>query len=91
MASRSDHSAAALIVLLLLALLAAGCDKTACFQWTEQEGACPTQSAALPYFQEPSCHYSEIKSVDSDGEFDEDACCYDVTYWGNEERTFVCQ
>lgn len=99
MASRSNRSLspytratrAAALIPLVLPLLAAGCAKTACFKWTELEGACPAQQAALVYFQEPACHYSEIKSVDSDGFFDEDACCYDVTEWGNEERTFLCQ
>lgn len=74
-----------------LSLFATGCSKTACFEWSKLEGACPAQNDALEFFEEPSCHYSEIKSVDSEGTFDDDACCYEVTEWGSEERTFICQ
>lgn len=75
-----------------LASLCAGCSEGACFEWTEAEGACPSQEEALTFFEEPSCHFSEIKTVDSDGTFDEGACCYAVTKWSkNEERAFICQ
>ena len=81
----------ALLSALLSALLCAGCDKTACFEWSEAEGACPAQDEALQFFEEPSCHYSEIQSVDSEGEFDDGACCYTVTEWDDsEERILIC-
>jgi hypothetical protein len=67
-------------VFLALPLSAAGCDDgtKACFHWTEQEGACPTRREALVFFRNPGCE-SSVRNVDSDGEFDGELCCYEVT------------
>ena len=98
MATRSNRHPGALLfpraALFVLAssLLCAGCSEGACFEWTEQEGACPAQADALPFFQDAQCGFSDIKSVDSDGDFDDGACCYDVTkFERNEERIFICE
>lgn len=64
---------------LLIPVSSTGCGPSkACFYWTEAEGACPSQKDALAFFQGSFCQ-SEIASVDSEGTFDEDVCCYDVT------------
>lgn len=67
------------IALVGLPLLTTGCTEVACFEWSEGEGVCPTQDEAPVFFEEPFCKTSDIKSVDSDGEYDEGACCYVVT------------
>jgi len=64
--------------LLSLPLTVAGCGQTACIVWSETEGACPTQAKALAFFVDPSCP-GTILSVDSDGTFGNDLCCYAVT------------
>jgi len=79
--------------LLMAAVLlgGTGCSEEACFSWTEQEGACPSQAEALPFFVPPGC-FGAIESVDSEGEFvaspeDDipgDLCCYSVTKSGND-------
>ncbi|AUX33450.1 MULTISPECIES: hypothetical protein [Sorangium] len=61
-----------------LLLLAGGCGKRACFHWTELEGACPSSDDAYVFFQNPGC-LSSIESIDSEGDFDGELCCYDVT------------
>ncbi|WP_434048706.1 MULTISPECIES: hypothetical protein [Sorangium] len=66
------------LVLALAALLASGCGKRACFHWTELEGACPSSEEALVFFENPGC-LSEIDSIDGEGDFDGELCCYDVT------------
>jgi hypothetical protein len=64
-----------------LPLAAAGCDKRACFFWTEAEGACPAQDEAIDFFGDGFCE-SPIESVDSEGDFDGELCCYDITETG---------
>ncbi|MGK4001230.1 hypothetical protein WMF31_01295 [Sorangium sp. So ce1036] len=63
---------------MVLALAGAGCGKVGCFEWTEHEGACPSQDEALAYFGSTACD-GEVASVDSEPEFDGDYCCYDIT------------
>jgi hypothetical protein len=69
---------------LALALATAGCDKVGCFDWTEIEGECPSQEEALAYFGGDVCG-GEVKSVDSEPEYDGDYCCYDITKRGDDE------
>jgi hypothetical protein len=69
----------------------AGCSDEACFSWTKQEGSCPAQEEALPFFVPPGC-VGGIESVDSEPEFivepdDQipgDLCCYSVTKSNNQ-------
>jgi hypothetical protein len=62
------------------ALLAAGCTDRACLQWTSQDGPCPSRDAALAFMGgNNACAAGKVTSVDSEGEFDGQACCYDVT------------
>ncbi|KYF96791.1 hypothetical protein BE20_55975 [Sorangium cellulosum] len=61
-----------------LSLVAGGCGKRACFHWTELEGACPSSDDAYVFFENPGC-LSSIESIDSEGDFDGELCCYDVT------------
>ncbi|UQA55613.1 hypothetical protein [Polyangium aurulentum] len=69
----------ALAAVASLLMGGAGCgSSTACFYWTEAEGACPSQGEALDFFQDPFCS-SSITSVDSEGTFEGDTCCYDVS------------
>lgn len=64
---------------LLLTVSSSGCGTDrACFYWTEAEGACPSQSEALDFFQGDFCS-GTITSVDSEPSFEGDTCCYDVT------------
>jgi hypothetical protein len=64
---------------LLLTVSSSGCGTNrACFVWTEIEGACPTQSEAIEFFQGDFCS-SSITSVDSEPTFEDDTCCYDVS------------
>ncbi|WP_437496566.1 hypothetical protein [Sorangium sp. So ce1099] len=69
-----------LLVLALVApaLLSSGCGKRACFHWSELEGACPSSEEARVFFDNPGC-LSAIESIDSEGDFDGELCCYDVT------------
>lgn len=70
----------ALASLISLAFGGVGCADVACFEWTTGEGACPSEEDALVFFEDPTCPGSgEIKSVESDGVFEDDACCYAVT------------
>ncbi|WP_437504683.1 hypothetical protein [Sorangium sp. So ce1099] len=66
------------LAVLSLAVATAGCGKVGCFEWTELEGACPSQEEALDYFGSDDCQ-GEIESVDSEPEYDGDYCCYDIT------------
>jgi hypothetical protein len=61
-----------------LALGGVGCGKVGCFEWTEAEGACPSQDEALTYFNSPQCS-GNVESVDSEPDFNGDYCCYDIT------------
>ena len=63
---------------LVLAVATTGCDKVGCFDWTEIEGACPSQEEALAYFGSDACG-GQVESVDSEPEYDGDYCCYDIT------------
>lgn len=89
--SRRPPVAALVFALGATLVSSAGCSEGACFQWTATEGVCPAQADALTFFEEPTCHFSDIKTVDSDGEFEDNACCYAVTkYDDNDERFFTC-
>jgi len=81
--SRSTSALVARAVLslcaLALPLASSGCTDVACFEWTEAEGTCPMQGEAGVFFQDQFCGGSDIDTVDSDGEFDDGACCYAVT------------
>jgi hypothetical protein len=53
-----------------------GCVERACFHWTAAEGACPASFNAHEFFGE--C--SDIKSVDSPGDYvSEGLCCYSIS------------
>jgi hypothetical protein len=56
----------------------AGCGQTACITWSKAEGVCPSQDEALMFFQNPACP-SSVVSVDSEGAFANDLCCYEVS------------
>ena len=58
---------------LALALATAGCDKVGCFEWTEIEGACPSQEEAPAYFGSNLCG-GEVESVDSEPEYVSQFC-----------------
>ena len=63
---------------LAAALAMTGCKGDhACIQWSEQDGACPARADALDYLL-PPCD-DPIESVDSEPEFDGQACCYEIT------------
>jgi hypothetical protein len=65
-------------LLLSFVGLLGGCDgDSACVQWSETEGPCPSRADALALIGS-SCE-DPIASIDSDGELDGDACCYEVT------------
>ena len=68
----------ALVAPALLFAGSAGCGKRACFHWTELEGACPSSDEARLFFENPGC-LSAVESIDSEGDFDGELCCYDVT------------
>jgi hypothetical protein len=58
------------------AVLAEGClQDTACIEWDESLGACPPRDEALARMTVPC---GRVQRVLSEGEFDEDACCYEV-------------
>lgn len=63
---------------LVLPVSAASCGRTACFQWTAAEGSCPAQDEAMQFFHEPKCP-GAVVTVDSEGSFDGELCCYAVT------------
>lgn len=65
-------------MLTLVALLAGCAGDSVCVQWSESEGACPSRADALALVA-PSCE-EPISSVDSDGEREGDACCYEVSH-----------
>ncbi|WP_438002648.1 hypothetical protein WME89_27180 [Sorangium sp. So ce321] len=72
------HLRPLVLALAAPALLSSGCGKRACFHWTELEGACPSSEEARVFFENPGC-LSAIESIDSQGDFDGELCCYDVT------------
>lgn len=81
--ARSPSILVALIAALPLAV--AGCSKRACFEWSEQEGACPAQDEAMEFFQGPPGCEDAIRSIDSEPDFDGELCCYDVTNGDSDE------
>jgi hypothetical protein len=81
----TSSTAGRLAVAALVATLpfsGSACGRTACFQFTQdlydQHGACPAQENALANFSDPSCP-GPVVSVDSEGTFDGELCCYSVT------------
>jgi hypothetical protein len=68
-----------------LPLAAAGCSKRACFAWTENEGACPSQAEAPVFFAGPPGCPDAVQSVDSEPDYDGELCCYDVTTGDSDE------
>jgi hypothetical protein len=85
------HHLAALTSLTALAFAAfglPGCTgERSCISWNAGRGACPTAEAALAMMT-PNCDQAEVESVDSEGTFEEDVCCYDVTK--NDAAFYVC-
>ncbi len=86
----------ALVLLVAAASCLAGCGDRACFRWEAHEGTCPSQEEALPFMTPPPGPFGgtpcrEVQSVESDGEFDEDAgmCCYDVVLM-NQDNDYSC-
>lgn len=69
----------AVFSLLPAALALAGCSDQACIQWSEAEGACPAGDVAREYMGAGGSTCGKVVSVDSEGDFDGTACCYDVT------------
>ncbi|AKT36156.1 hypothetical protein [Chondromyces crocatus] len=72
----------ALVLLGTFALCAGGCAKIGCFDYTEQEyeafNGCPSQAEALRVFGDPNCG-GEVESVDSEAEYRDGYCCYEIT------------
>lgn len=63
-------------------------NESSCVQWSEARGACPSPEAAK-VMMTPRCDQVEVESVDSEGTFEDDACCYDVTK--NDSAFYVCE
>ena len=82
------HRAAALIALAAIALSASGCTKYGCFDYSQEEydafGGCPSQEEALEYFGDPNCG-GMVASVDSEAEYEDGYCCYEITKNDNDE------
>jgi hypothetical protein len=83
---RGRFASFALAVLFLAAIPlhgTAGCaSRQACFTFSTTEFnafGCPAQKNALENFSDPRCP-GAIVSVDSEGDFDGELCCYTVTY-----------
>lgn len=70
-----------------LPVSSAGCQSTACFVWSAAEGPCPSRVAAASFFGVDSCG-SEVQSVDGDGHFDGQLCCYSVTELSSDPERF---
>lgn len=83
-ATRAAARRAMILAALGLPLALAGCGKVGCFEWTEYEGACPSQEEALQFFGDPSCG-GQVESVDSGPDYDGEYCCYDITKVGTDE------
>jgi hypothetical protein len=80
--------ARALVTFALIAALplaAAGCSKRACFAWTAEEGACPSQAEAPVFFAGPPGCPDAVQSVDSEPDYDGELCCYDVSTGDSDE------
>lgn len=80
-------------VSLSLPLSVAGCSQTACFTWSQEvEGQCPSQQKALSFLQDKRCP-SFIASVESEGDYSNNLCCYTVTEHdsGQSHDNFPCE
>src|SRR5829696_6419168 len=67
--------------------IAQGClSDVACVEWDESLGPCPSREEALARMTVPC---GRVQRVESEGEFDEDACCYDVRQ-RDDDREIVC-
>jgi hypothetical protein len=64
------------LAVALFGALALGCSDQACIQWSAADGVCPSQNDAKS-FMVTDC--GQIQSVDSEGSFDKNLCCYAVT------------
>ncbi len=80
---RQIKTASFVLLLFAGAGLVSGCSRKACFAWTAAEGACPSQIEASSFFGD--C--TDILSVDSEGTFSDDLCCYEVSKSSDE---FAC-
>ena len=76
-----------LLVIAAAGLAPLGCKSTACVQWSESRGACPSQEEALAYLT-PSCDELTVSSVLSEAEQEDGLCCYDVEE--SDENIYVC-
>lgn len=70
--------------LLAIPLSSASCAHTACFLWSAEAGECPAQNEALARFSSPDCG-GVVQSVDGQGSFDGQLCCYPVTQIGSSD------
>jgi hypothetical protein len=73
-----------LTLALVLPMLKIGCvgrvsTNRKCFAWTKAEGACPAQTEAIDFFSGDGSCPPPVQSVESEGEFLGDRCCYEVT------------
>ena len=73
----------------VLPVKAGGCGgRTACFTfsqaaYTKNGGACPAANPALLRFSAGNCGFGPVSSVDGEGSFDGELCCYPVTQTSN--------
>lgn len=73
----------------MLPVKAGGCSgRTACFTFTQAAyakngGACPAANPALLRFSAGNCGFGPVSSVDGEGAFDGELCCYPVTQTSN--------
>jgi len=76
---------------LVVVMSSSGCTDQACIQWSEEEGPCPPRSEAIKFMiPATNCNSGgKVVSVDSEGDFDGQACCYDVTN-RDENEEIVC-
>lgn len=81
---------AALVGLLGASLSTAiGCKDRACIELADVPEVCPSRTEAFELLQD-DCGSSPVLSVDSAGELEDGACCYDVTSWDDESLTPFC-
>ncbi len=76
------HASAALAAVALplsAALGSSGCAQTACFQWAPTAGQCPNQADAQAFFG----FCNDIQSIDGEGVFTDNLCCYPVSKVSN--------
>jgi hypothetical protein len=70
-------------LVIVVALFAVGCADQACLEWSEKDGACPSQDEIQSVLVTSQC--GGLKSVDSEGSFGDNLCCYNVTKRSNNE------